>query len=231
MRVDPIRRRIAALAGVVAVLFLLPGIASATITGPCHATGTSTSGTADFATDNVWHLKSTDTAGGSGQSDVKMTSASVVAYALGIPIPIASGSGNGDTSGSVSGVSVATYAILAHRFVVHGEAHGEANCSGDIEVIIDDVNPLLTILGGGGALAAIVGLVLVVLFARSSGGCLLQLLAALFGGLGGAGLGLALEQFDVLDPQTLIGLAIAIVCALLGFALCGRLAPSPAVAA
>jgi hypothetical protein len=215
-------RRLAAATALVGLLFAFPVATSATITGGCTGEGHSTSSSANLTTDTKWHLKRNDVAGGSGTSTAKMKSASVAAYALGIGIPIASGtSKDGETAGSVDAVSVATYAILGHRFVVGGSASGDGQCSGQIEILIDDVNPLLTILGGGGVILAIIGLIAVLLFARSEGGCLNRGLSALFGGLGGLGLALALEQFEILDPTQPIGLFILIGAAVLGFLTAG----------
>lgn len=211
------------------VLFLvLAGPVAATVTPPCSATGTSSSAPdIDLTTTTVWHLKSSDTAGGHGGSTVAMKSAAVSAFALGIGIPIASGSGTGDTAGSVQGVSLSTFAILGRRFVVSGSASGDGGgCSGSIEIILDDVNPVLTALGGGGLLLALIGLLAVVLGARSGGGIGSRILAAVFGGLGGAGLGVALEQFGVLDPRAVVGLGLVVVGALLGLLLTGRFARS-----
>ena len=137
------------------------------------------------------------------------------------PLPYKYGLQDGETAGSVDGVPVATYAILGHRFVVAGSASGDGKCSGQIEILLDDVNPLLTVLGGGGVILAIIGLIAVLLFARSEGGCLNRGLSALFGGLGGLGLALALEQFEILDPTQPIGLFILIGAAVLGFITAG----------
>src|SRR6185503_557941 len=114
-----------------------------------------------------------DVAGGSGTAPSPMKVASVGAYALGISLPIAGGtSEDGETAGAVDGVSVSTYAVLGKRFVVAGSASGDgAPCSGEIEIILDDVDALFTVLGGGGILLALVGLIAVLLLGRGEGGC------------------------------------------------------------
>ncbi len=217
-------RRLVAGAAVVALLLAFPGAAAATIRGGCTGEGHSSGGSgANLTTDTEWHLNSNDVAGGSGTAPSPMHAASVAAYGLGIGLPIASGtSDDGETAGSVDGVSVELYAILGHRFVVAGSATGDgAPCSGEIEIILDDVNPLLTILGGGGIVLALIGLVAMLLFARGEGGCMSRVLSAFLGGLGGLGGALALEQFDVLDPTEPIGLFILIGAAILGFVTAG----------
>jgi hypothetical protein len=219
-------RRLLVLGLALAAALALPGASWATVRGGCLVTGSATSsGLIDITTETEWHMKSTDIAGGSGTAPSPQTSSTVVAYVLGIAIPITSGSGDGSAEGSVDGVDVSTFAILGARFMVAGSSSGDAGgCDGEVTVILDDVNPLLTVLGGGGILLALLGLVAIILAARSSGGGLLRLLAAVFGGLDGAGLGLALEQFGFLDPRLLIGLVIAIGGALAGFVLAGRFA-------
>ena len=220
-----IRRRSVALALAAAAVLALPAAANATIRGGCEGTGSSNvGGPVDLTTETVWHLQSTEIAGGSATAPTPQTSASVGAYALGLALPIAGGSGEGDTAGSVTGVSVSTYATLGRRFVLAGSSD---SCSGEIEVIIDDVNPFLTVLGGGGLIVAILGLLLVLLSARMGSGCATTLLAALFGGFGGVGLALFLEQMGVVDPRTFVGLGIAVAGAVLGLLLGGRFGTRP----
>jgi len=207
-----------------------PVVASATITGPCTATGTTSSNsTSDLTTDTEWHMLSTDTAGGSGESTVAMKHAVVRAYAFGgLSLPIAEGDGDGDTSGSVDGLSVQTYAILGARFYVAGEASGDSgSCSGSIVIVLDDVNPILTVFGGGGLLLFVVCLIAIGLLARSSGGCFLLGVAVLFGLLGGAGLAIALGQFGLVDATSPVGLAFPIVGGVVGAGTCGRFHPTP----
>jgi hypothetical protein len=220
-------RRLASI-GLLAILSLaFPVVASATITPPCQGTGTSTSGNVDLTTAFEWHLKSTDTAGGNGSSTVPMKSANVTAYAFGgLGIPIAAGTGSGETSGSVDGVSVKTYAVLGSRFYVAGSASGDgASCSGNIIIVFDDVNPVLTAFGGGGLILFLLCLIGIVLLARSRGGAGLVALAIVLGLLGGAGLAVALGQFGALDATSPVGLAFPLVGAVAGAVTCGRMGP------
>lgn len=218
-------RRIAAIILFGAAVALLPALAAATVDGGCQVTGTSSSGgSIDLTTATEWHMRSTDTAGGSGTAPSEMTSATVGAYALGLRLPIASGDGDGSTTGSVDGVSVELYAILGARFVVAGESAGEGGgCSGQVTVILDDVNPLFTALGGGGILATVIAMIVLLALARGSGGCAGRVLGGLFGGLGGLGLALALEQFGILDPTQPFGIVVVIVAIVLGLWTPGRL--------
>jgi hypothetical protein len=227
------KRAIFGLAGLVAVVLVLafPGFASADVSGGCTAQGHSTGGgTIDLTTAKEWHMKSTDTAGGSGTAPAAMKSASVVAHALGLSIPIASASAVSGTSGEVDNVDMSTFALLGQRFSISGSATGDGGtCSGQITVIFDDVNPLMTVFGGGGAAVAGLGIVVVLLGVFLGGGLLSRLLAGLFGGLGGVGLALSLEQFGILDPTSTIGLLIALLGLVAGLFLAGSLHRQPAV--
>ena len=215
-------RRLALGATAGAVLLAMPLAASATITGGCTAEGHSTSTSANITTDTEWHLHKDDIAGGSGTAPVNMTKASVVAYALGIGLPVAGGESkpgdDGDTAGATDGIAVSSYAILGKRFVVGGTATGAgAPCSGSILIILDDVDALFTLLGGGGILIAVVALLILIGLSRGGGGCLPRLIGGLFGLLGGTGAALAGEQFGFLDPTQIIGLVIGIAGAIVGF--------------
>jgi len=215
-------RRLAFGAAAMLAVLAVPMGASATVTNGCTAEGHSTSSSANITTDTEWHLRRDDVAGGSGTAPTNMTRASVAAYALGLALPIAGGESkpgdDGDTAGSVDGVSVSTYAILGKRFVVGGSASGPGgSCSGQILIVLDDVDPLFTLLGGGGILIAVVALLILIGLSRGGGGCLPRIVGGAFGLLGGTGAALAGEQFGFLDPTQLIGLVIAIAGAVVGF--------------
>ena len=219
-------RRGAAVTAVAVLLLALPVAVSATITGGCTGEGHATSGSVNLTSASEWHIKSTDVGGGSGTAPAPIKAASVGAYAAGIQIPIASGtSEDGETAGSVEGVSASLFATLGQRFVIAGSGSGDVSCSGQITMIIDDVNPLLTVLGGGGLLLALIGLLAIFMAARSNGGAGARIGAFLLGGLGGLGLALALEQFGILNPTQPIGLGIALLAAIVGLLLAGRFGP------
>lgn len=218
-------RRLAAGGAILALLLAFPGSVGATITGGCTGEGHSTSsGSVDLTTATVWHLHSDETAGGSATSPVQMRSATISAYALGLAIPIASGTGRGETTGSVDQVDLSTFGALGKVFLVAGSATGLGECSGQVLIVLDDVDALFTLLGGGGLVLAILGLAAVLLASRSRG-CLTKVFSFLFGGLGALGLSLSLEQFQVIDPKTPVGLAIVVVGAVVGFVLAGRFGP------
>ena len=223
------RSSVLRLTGIVAVASLIlafPAVAAATITGGCQGEGHATSGGVNITTPTEWHIRSTDVGGGSGTAPGKIHAASVGAYAGGIPIPIVNGtSEDGETTGAVDGVAASVFATLGARFTIAGNATGDANCSGQITMIIDDVNPAFTVLGGGGLLLAVLGLLAILMAARSRSGAA-KVVAFVFGALGGLGLGLALEQFGIVNPTQPITLAIAAVEAIIGLLLAGRLAPA-----
>ncbi len=223
-------RRLVAVGASLMLALALPGLAAATVEGPCQVTGSSSSGgSIDLNTATEWHMNSTDTAGGSGTATAEQTNASVGAYALGIRLPIAQGSGEGGTSGSVEGVSVELYAILGKHFVVAGSSTGKdgPGCSGEVDIILDDVHPLFTLFGGGGLLATLIAVIVLIALARGDAGCFGRILGGVFGGLGGLGLALALEQFDIFDPQAPLGLVVLIAALVLGLWTPGMLARGP----
>lgn len=220
-----IGRRLAAGLVVIGLLLAFPVGATATVTGGCTAEGhASNSAGVDLTTEPVWHLRSDDVAGGSGESTVNMTSATVSAYALGLAIPIVSGSGKGDTTGSIDGVSLDTFSKLGRVFVVAGHATGDGTCDGQVLIIIDDVDALFTVLGGGGLIIFILALAAMLLVGRG-GGCLKRIIALVFGGIAATGLGLSLEQFEIISPTNPVGLVIVLIGAILGFLVAVRLGP------
>jgi hypothetical protein len=199
------------------------GATTATVNGPCTVTGIATSGTVDLTTATEWHLLRSDVAGGNGTASSEQTAATVSVYALGLAIPVASGEGDGDTQGSVSGVSVEPFALIAKRWTVAGSSD---SCSGQVLVIIDDVEPYTTATGGGGIIVALVAGALMLLTARGSGvGS--KIVGGLLGGVAGPGLALALEQFGVVDPTSFIGLGIVGVGLVVGFLVGGHGSGSP----
>jgi hypothetical protein len=222
----PMMRKSALGAAIVVLLLAFPTAAAATITGGCTGEGHSTSSSANLQTDTIWHLQRDDVAGGSGTAPAAMRSASVSAYGLGVGIPIARGtSDTGETEGSVDGVQVSTYAIFGRQFVIAGSASGDAQCYGQILIIIDDVQPVFTVLGGGGLILAILALLGMLLMARGQRGLGNRIVSAFLGALAGVGLGLSAEQFGVLDPTQPIGLFLVIGLALVGFVTAGMLGP------
>lgn len=222
----PRMRRSALGAAIVVLLFAFPASAAATISGGCTGEGHSTSSSANLQTDTIWHLQRDDVAGGSGTSPAAMRTASVSAYGLGLGIPIAGGtSETGETSGSVDGVQVSTYAVLGRQFVVAGSASGDAQCTGQILIVIDDVQAVFTVLGGGGLILGILALLGMLLMARGERGLGNRVVSAFLGALAGVGLGLAAEQFGLLDPTQPFGLFLVAGLAVVGFMTAGMLGP------
>ena len=144
-----------------AVLAAAPGPAAATVRGGCQVTGNSTSGgDINLTTNAVWHVRSTDRISGFGTAPTPQTHADVRATAFGFTIPIGGGPADPATSASSDTFEISTFAILGKVFLISGESTGpDGGCDGEVQVIIDDVNPLLTGLGGGGLIAVLVGLI------------------------------------------------------------------------
>ena len=222
--------RLAAVATVIGLVLAIgvPAIASATVTGGCTVTGsTASGGSVDLTTEGEWHLNSTDRAGGNGTAPSIQSSGSVGAFVLGLSIPIASGSGTPATTGSVDNVSLSWFGLLGARFLVSGSSTGDSgDCAGHVLIVLDDVNPLFTLLGGGGVAIAVICTLIVLLTMRMGGGIGSRIVGLLFGGLGATGLALALAQFAIVPADSIIGLTIALVGGVVGLVTPGLLRPS-----
>ena len=214
-------------AAVTAGLMLLTvgaSAATATVRGGCEVSGTATSGGIDLTTAPVWHLRSTDSAGGTGTAPSEQTSAQVSAVAFGIGLPIAGGTGEGTTEGSAGPYDLGPVSRIAKVWSVSGSS---TSCSGEVTVIIDDVGALATVFGGGGLAAAILAALLLLLLAFRDAGAGRRILGLVIGLVGGIGLGLLLMQLEVLDPREVVGLALPGIGALLGLLMPGLFSREP----
>ena len=150
---------------VLVVALAFPIGAAATVTGGCQATGTSTSGgTVDLTATPVWHLRSTDTVTFSGTAPFEQFHGSASASVLGFSLPLASGEAQGgQTAFTSDAYDAGLLARLGRVFVVSGASssafHG---CAGDIQIVLDDVNPLATVLGAGAVGGIAVGLTVLI---------------------------------------------------------------------
>lgn len=207
-----------ALPAVALALFALASPAQAVISGPCTASGTaSSSGNVDFTTQTVWHLKQSDTVSGTGHSEPEQTSVGVSVVNFGVPIPVfsSSGKGHGGDAGPFTVAAFTPYARVAY-------AYGASDsCSGSIEIIVDDVNPVATAAGGGGLALGVLGLLGMIGSMFGRGGVGNRMGGGLSGLIAGVGFGLYLEQAGVLDPSAIYGLALPLGGLVLGIVLAG----------
>lgn len=155
-----VRRGALALALAAALLAAVPGSAAATVRGGCSVTGTSTSGgPIDLTANATWHVRSTDRISGTGSAPGPQTYATIKATALGFAIPLGGGPADPATAAESDTFEISALAVLGRVFLISGYSTGPGpGCDGEVQVIIDDVNPLLTVLGGGGLIAVLVGL-------------------------------------------------------------------------
>jgi len=194
-----LRRAPLALAALVVLVALSAALASsalATVSGGCTLRANSTSGgTVDLTTMRVWHLHSNDRVAAVASAPAAQTSVTVRAYAFGFAIPVTGGTSDGTTAADASDIDISTFAILGRVFAVSGTSAGSGGgCDGQVLIVLDDVNPFLTVLGIGGVVAIILGLLGVVWATRrplSAGRRIAGFVALL---LAGAGLGLVLQQ-------------------------------------
>jgi len=194
-----------------ALLLAFPSAAAATVGGGCSVVGTSTSGgSVDLTTTPVWHLRSTDEVSVSASAPFEQTEGSASAYALGFAVPISSGRSEGDTSFQSDTYDVSLLALLGRVFVVAGASTGPFHtCDGQVEIVIDDANPFLTVTGGGGVGLAVLGL-LGALWALRRPNSMRRRIVGLVGlGLIGAGASFVLQQTSTpgepgLDASTFV---------------------------
>jgi hypothetical protein len=197
------------------VLMLSPVGASATVNGGCKVTGNSTSGgSVDLTTEDIWHLQSSDEVSGSATYPTQ-TFVHVFAFLFGIPVPVYSSSGK-DTKGSAGPFKVSDYSRYTRVFAAGGSSD---SCDGAVLIVVDDQNAFTNVVGLVGLGLAVIGLIglLVLMFmGGGSGGCgsiFFGLLAGLFLGLGAA---LVATEAGLLDPRNVSGLVVAGVLTIVG---------------
>lgn len=188
--------------------------ASAHIDGPCTASATADGASTDLTSATEWHMGKDAIVNGEGHSEPELTSVGVFVSVLGVPYEVFSADGKGH-GGSAGPFHASDYSGKA-RVIGAGGAAGP--CSGTIKIIFDGVSPVQTAVGLAGLIAAIVGGLGMLASARGHGfGA--KFGAILLGLIGGAGLGLVLEEAAVLDPFSKADLAVPIAGGLLGLVL------------
>ena len=191
-----VRRGALALALAAALLAALPGSAAATVRGGCAVTGNSTSGgPVDLTANATWHVRSTDRISGFGSAPAPQTYATIKATALGFAIPLGGGLADPATAAESDTFEIAALAVLGRVFLISGYSTGPGpGCDGEVLIIIDDVNPLLTVLGGGGLIAVLLGLLGLAWAVRKPTGLTRRGVGVVGLALIGAGGSLALQQ-------------------------------------
>jgi hypothetical protein len=116
-------------------------------------------------------------------------------------------------------------------YSIDGPDSGD-QCSWSALVVLDDVNPLLTVFGGGALLFALIALLAIVGSARVRSRWWLRIGLAVFGAVAGIAAASALEQFAAIPWKSGfflgIGLAaIGLVAGLLLVGLANRSKPAP----
>lgn len=158
-------RRLAVGAGAAGVALSLVALVAApvtaTVAGGCTLSASSTSGgPVDLTTTRVWHLRSTDHVSAAATAPSAQASVTVRAYAFGFALPVAGGTSAGATGAEAGDIDLAMFSRLGRVFAVSGSsaaAGGGGGCQGQVLIVLDDVNPWLTLLGLGGVIALVVG--------------------------------------------------------------------------
>jgi hypothetical protein len=199
----------------------------ALVNGGCKASATaSRSGTVDLTTARVWHVTHADELNGAGTAPTSQKFAQLKVVMFGIGLPLLDQSGN-SRSGTAGPYKISDYDRYTRVLSVAGTS---TNCDGTILIIVDDVNPLSTLAGVLGAIAAVLGIAGLVasMFLSPSGSS--RVVAMIVGLLGGLGVGAVLQQEAILDPGNSLGLLLPVGGAVIGLFLPGVLR-RPGVAA
>lgn len=226
------------MAAVLVIAIAAPAITSASTAGPCTVVGSAGSSTIDVATGEPWHVRSSD----------RLTVEVTAPFTFRDPEPFEEEAGGVTTfymlaslgimeryptvpwgSGTIRDYDLTRHAILGPRFGMGAGAYGpsdEDTCSWFVDIVLDDVNPLLTVFGGGALLASILAIAGVLLAARRGRGWLARLTAGALGGVAGSAIFSATGQFGLIgwdEPGGFVALGVGLIIGLLAS---GRLRPA-----
>ena len=201
--------------------------AQATVHGGCTATATaSKSGQIDLVGASTWHVKDADVLNGQATAPTSQKSAQLKVLLFGIGLPLLDNQGN-SLSGVAGPYRIADYDRYTRVLAVAGTSN---TCDGNILIVVDDVAPLSTWAGILGAIATVLGIIGLVatMFQFPSGSA--RVVGMIVGLVAGLGIGLLLQQAEILDPGNFLGLLLpgggAILGLILpGIAYRGRIAP------
>ena len=149
-------------AGTIAGLMLALGShsAGAVVNGGCTASGFETPAnggtpsTFPITSQSTWHVHNDSTLSGEGTAPGEQTFANVDAEVFGLGfIPIVQATGKG-ANGSAGPYKVSDYSKFADVIAVTGNSD---NCNGSLTIIIDGVNPVGTVAGGGALALGVLG--------------------------------------------------------------------------
>jgi hypothetical protein len=215
-------------------LLAVPGAALADTYGPCRVSATIGGASSDVTTLRDWHTRSTDqvilamTAPFSirPQSDPYGGGPPARSYWLaGLGLNAEKGV-DGSSPGTTAPLDFAPERVLGARFSLNWSINGPESgdqCSWTAAVVLDDVNPLLTVLGGGALLLAVIALVAIVASIRVRARWWLRIGLGVLGAVGGIAAESALEQFAVIPWKSgfVLGLILMLVGLVAGLVLVG----------
>ena len=205
-------------------LLTVPLQGGATITGPCSATAVAASSAIDVTSQSVWHVRNSDVIVGAAhatapQSFVKIR---VVVFGIALPVaPISDRQGTAATSGSGGGIRVADYSRFSRVFSIQGTTNA---CTWRLTIVVDDVSVFGSVVGLVAAVLTLIGLLGFLIVALMRSPILGRVLGAILGLFGGIGFAELLQQAGVLDPSTVLDLAVPVAAMLAGILIAGTLA-------
>lgn len=244
-RLGPLRRL--SILGVIAGSSLLafPGATAADMFGPCQASATIGGAGSDLTALTTWHARSTDRPVLAISAPFKIQPQSDAYgggpprryyWLMGLGVVAEKGVG-GSSPGTTAPLDFGPERLLGARFNVNWSIAGPGSgdqCTWSAVVVLDDVDPLLTVFGGGALLLALVALVAIVRSTRVRGRWWLRIGLGVLGAVGGIGAESALEQFAVIPWKSGFVLSISLtviglMAGLLFVGLANRSKPAPPV--
>ncbi|HXN90818.1 MAG TPA: hypothetical protein VN906_04970 [Candidatus Sulfotelmatobacter sp.] len=203
-------------------------LASADMTGGCHAQAVgSRSGSIDLTNASALHLDQDEVLAIRGTAPSDQTWVQLTVYMFGFGIPFPQVGGFKEQNDGQSGIKVSDYSRYARVLVMSATTN---TCSGSLLVTVDNLSPVRNAAGAAGAILGLLGLLGIWKAARGKGRIGSRIGGGLSGLIGGTGISLLLQQMLWIDPRNIDGLAPPIAGLVLGIILAGaiRRAPKPA---
>lgn len=215
-------------------LLTFPGATVADTYGPCQVSATIGGASSDISALTTWHTRSTDQPVLAiaapfkirPQSDPYSGGPPGRSYWLaGLGVNAEKGVG-GSSPGTTAALDFSPERLLGARFNLYWSTEGPESgdqCSWSSIVVLDDVNPLFTVFGGGALLLALIALVAIVGSTRVRGRWWLRIGLGVLGVAGGIAAASALEQFAVIPWKSgfVLGIGLAMIGLVAGLLLVG----------
>ena len=227
-------RRLPIVALIAGAMFVIaPAATLADTYGPCEVSASVGGSTTDIAAMTTWQISSTDrpilrmVAPFEIQpvSEFGSTQPRRYYWLAGLGVQAVKGDA-GSVPGTTGALDFGLERLLGARFNLNWGINGPESgdqCSWSSVVTLADVNPLLTVFGGGALLLALVALLAIVGSTRVKGRWWLRIGLGVLGAIGGFAAESSLEQFAVVPWKSgfLLGIGLALIGLVAGLTLLG----------